>query len=196
MQKDQQLLWLERKAIDDSISTATFVDELDDFLVQLEGEIRPWYATQGDQTTMGKSSKPIELLGRSPTSAIFSVSPELLPTIELGLPAFWDARPVPRSPVTFIPVPSFAVERVQDILSAVKFDPVVASIVNNISTAQLRRDIRYLTGEDSSSPIKTRHSFTGGAVLAADWLKAQFESTGASCELKRFLQGFSPNVIW
>lgn len=196
LEEHQRLVWLERKAVDQLIAPETFVDELDSFVIHLEGETRPWYATEYEQTAMGQSFKPVQLLGRSRSSAVFSVSSELVRTVELGLPAFWDALPLPDSPVTFIPVPSSSIERVRGLLFGLKFDPVVASIVNNISVAQLRRDVRYLSGEDPSSPILTRHSFSEGALVAADWLKEQFESTGASCELKPFLQGFAPNVIW
>lgn len=193
----KQLVWLERKDADESLrGSASVVDELDSFLSHLEEQAKPWYNPEGEQTIMGTGVKPVELLGRFETSAVFSISPELVPEVEFALPAFWDALVLPDEPVNFIPVPSSAIERVRDLLSTVKFDPVAASIVSNISVAQIRRDIRYLTGEDESSPIISRHSFSRGALLAADWLKEQFESTGASCELKPFLEGFAPNVIW
>ncbi len=57
-------------------------------------------------------------------------------------------------------------------------------------------DIRFLTGEDGKSGIVSRHSFASGSRTAAAWLKDRFEDTGAECELKPFLSGFAPNVIW
>jgi len=60
---------------------------------------------------------------------------------------------------------------------------------------QMRNDIRFLTGEDLSSPILSRHSFSEGARIAANWLRDRVENTGARCELRQFLPGFSPNVI-
>ncbi|KAI0696384.1 hypothetical protein C8T65DRAFT_729669 [Cerioporus squamosus] len=56
-------------------------------------------------------------------------------------------------------------------------------------------DIQYLTGEDPSSDILSRHSFSEGAIRAASWLQARFEETGASCTLEHFQEGFAPNVI-
>jgi Zn-dependent M28 family amino/carboxypeptidase len=41
----------------------------------------------------------------------------------------------------------------------------------------------------------SRHSFSGGSRVAADWIKARFEETGATCELRPFLAGFAPNVV-
>ena len=61
---------------------------------------------------------------------------------------------------------------------------------------QLRADVRYLTGESPQSEIVSRHSFSKGVLIAADWLKANFEAHGASCTLKPFLTGFAPNVVW
>lgn len=60
----------------------------------------------------------------------------------------------------------------------------------------MQRDIRYLTGEDKTSPIISRHSFTKGAMDAAKWIKDQIELSGATCKLSPFLIGFAPNVIW
>jgi len=41
----------------------------------------------------------------------------------------------------------------------------------------------------------SRHSFSSGSRVAAEWLKFRFEETGAKCELKSFLLGFAPNVV-
>jgi hypothetical protein len=84
----------------------------------------------------------------------------------------------------------------RDILSNLRFNPEVARIVSNISLPQVRNDIRFLTGEDGKSGIKSRHSFSSGALVAAEWLKVRLEETGAKCELRHFLPGFAPNVIW
>lgn len=57
-------------------------------------------------------------------------------------------------------------------------------------------DIRFLTGEDGASGIVSRHSFAKGSRVAAKWIQARIENTGATCELRDFLTGFAPNVIW
>jgi hypothetical protein len=99
-------------------------------------------------------------------------------------------------PYPFPSVPDHAKERVRDILNSLRFNPEVAKIVFNISIPQARNDIRFLTGEDLNSGIQSRHSFSRGSRIAAEWLKVRFEETGAECELQPFLLGFAPNVIW
>jgi len=95
-----------------------------------------------------------------------------------------------------VPVPEQAIVRVRNILSSLQFNPDVARIVSNISNPQMENDIRFLTGEDGKSGIVSRHSFSSGAGIAAEWLKTRFQETGAHCELRSFLSGFAPNVIW
>ncbi|KZT69425.1 Zn-dependent exopeptidase [Daedalea quercina L-15889] len=142
----------------------------------------------------GVSYAPV-VLSDSPTSMVISVAPEVARTLDIRLPRLWKSTPIPQQPVPYVPVSSTAVQRVKAIAASVKFDPVVASIVGNISIPQMRKDVRYLTGEDPSSGIMSRHAFSKGALQAAAWLQEQFQSTGASCELKPFLRGFSPNVV-
>ncbi|RPD60843.1 Zn-dependent exopeptidase [Lentinus tigrinus ALCF2SS1-6] len=187
----QQLVWLQHQAVDDSIKPASFVDEFNAFFSRLS---TPSQVTDGEQIVFNKQH-PAKLLHRTESSALISVDSETALTLDLHLPRFWKASPLPTSPVPFIPVPSKAVDRVRDILDGLKFDPTVASIVSNISVPQLRSDVRYLTGEHPSSEIISRHSFSKGVLIAADWLKDNFEAHGASCTLKPFLSGFAPNVI-
>ncbi|OAX33683.1 Zn-dependent exopeptidase [Rhizopogon vinicolor AM-OR11-026] len=59
----------------------------------------------------------------------------------------------------------------------------------------MRADIRWLTGEDGESGIVSRHSFSEGSRVAANWLKERFEEAGATCELRPFKMGFAPNVV-
>ena len=188
----EQLVWLQHQAVDTSIKPASFVDEFNAFFSRLS---TPSQVTDGEQTIFN-NQRPAKLLHRTTTSALISVDSETALTLDLHLPRFWKASPLPTSPVPFIPVPSKAVDRVKEILDDLKFDPTVASIVSNISVPQLRSDVRYLTGEHPQSEIVSRHSFSKGVLIAADWLKANFEAHGASCALKPFLSGFAPNVIW
>ncbi|OBZ75034.1 hypothetical protein A0H81_05297 [Grifola frondosa] len=188
----QQLIWLQHQAVEEAIKPVSFVDELDALLSELS---HPEYVTADEQRVLSNQRNEMQLLSRTASSALISVDSETARTIDTRLPRFWKSSPLPSSPVPFIPVPSDAVKRVRQLLSTVKFDPVVASVVNNISIPQLRRDIRYLTGEDPASSIVSRHSFSDGALVAAAWLKEHFEATGASCTLKEFLNGFAPNVV-
>ncbi|KAI0830097.1 Zn-dependent exopeptidase [Trametes gibbosa] len=188
----QQLVWLQQGAADPSIKPPAFMDEIYSFLSHL-----PSVSSTGsddDQVAFDFPKAP-RLVYYTESTALISVDGETALTLDQHLPPFWKASPLPSTPVPFIPVPSKAVERVKDILSNLKFDPVVASLVNNISVPQLREDVRYLTGESPSSEIVSRHSFSNGGLVAAEWLKDTFGSLGASCELKPYLSGFAPNVI-
>ncbi|KAI0744832.1 Zn-dependent exopeptidase [Earliella scabrosa] len=187
----QQLVWLQQQAVDNEIKPPTFVDEFNMFFSRLSSPAAP---SEGEQVVFG-GRKSAQLLYRTTTSALVSVDSETALTLDQHLPRFWKASPLPPAPVPFIPVPSKAVDRVKGILDNLKFDPEVAAIVNNISVPQLRADVRYLTGEHPMSEIISRHSFSKGVLIAADWLKATFEAHGASCTLKPFLSGFAPNVI-
>ncbi|KLO16666.1 Zn-dependent exopeptidase [Schizopora paradoxa] len=94
-----------------------------------------------------------------------------------------------------IPVPDESLARVRALLSSVKYDTTVARLVEDISLPQMQEDVRYLTGEREDSPIVSRHSFHPDTLKAAAWIKEQVESTGAKCELRKFLTGFAPNII-
>jgi hypothetical protein len=149
------------------------------------------------QTTFGLGDQDkYSFLHHTGVDAIISVPPHLIPHLDKALPRSFKAYAIPTEPLAITPVPEEAVARVKGWLDHLKFDEEIASIVSDISVPQMRNDIRYLTGEDSSSPIISRHSFSEGARIAANWLRDRIESTGAHCELREFLVGFAPNVIW
>ncbi|KAL6308785.1 Zn-dependent exopeptidase [Sparassis latifolia] len=187
----QGLIWLEEKAVDNAIRPASAADELDAFLVELTG---PQADTSGQQVIAAHTGQA-RVLARTISSALLSLDPERALTLDTRLPRFWKAIPIPAAPIPFASVRQDAVKRIKDILASARFDPVVASLVNDLSIPQMVKDVRYLTGEDPTSDIVSRHSFSRGALEAAAWLKTQFESTGATCELKPFLRGFAPNVV-
>ncbi|KAI0632801.1 Zn-dependent exopeptidase [Trametes polyzona] len=194
----QQLVWLQEEAVDRYVKPPTLVDEVSAFLAHLQAAPAPApvVAVDSEQVIFDAGEqRAVKLVHRTEDAALISVDSATALTLDQYLPPFWRAYPLPREPVPFIPVPSKAVERVKDILSHLKFDPVVASLVNNISVTQFRSDVRYLTGESPNSEIVSRHSFSKGVLIAADWLKANFENLGATCELKPYLAGFAPNVI-
>jgi len=149
------------------------------------------------QTTFGSGGKgKCSFLHHTGVDAIISVPPHLIPHIDKALPRSFKAYAIPTEPLAITPVPDEAVDRVKGWLHNLKFDEEIASIVSDISVPQMHNDIRYLTGEDSGSPIMSRHSFSEGARIAANWLKDRIQNTGAHCELREFLTGFAPNVIW
>ncbi|KAF8499702.1 hypothetical protein F5888DRAFT_1793736 [Russula emetica] len=128
-------------------------------------------------------------------SALLALSPAHATQLSLVVPPTWRIYVLPSIPSPYLPVPEPAIARLRDMLSTLRFNPEVAKIVSNISLPQVRNDIRFLTGEDGKSGIKSRHSFSSGALVAAEWLKVRLEQTGAKCELRPFLPGFAPNVI-
>ena len=55
------------------------------------------------------------------------------------------------------------------------FDPEMDRILSSISYNDLRRDIRWLTGE-APSGFESRHSFTQSSINAAHWIKGELRS--------------------
>ena len=130
------------------------------------------------------------------SSALITITPHFLPHIDKALPHSYKAYALPRLPLPLRPVPGEAKERIVRWTDSVQHDPEIALLIEGLSISELREDIRYLTGENPKSPILSRSSFSEGARLAAEWILEEIEETGADCELKSFLPGFSPNVIW
>ena len=189
----QQLVWIQESSIDNSLRTLEYESEVAQFLGQFP-EHEP-LSSSGAQTTLFDHSA--SLVYRNDHSAILAVADERAANaLTVRLPRFWKAAPIPASPVSFIPVPEAAVQHVRDLLASLRFDPLVAGIVGGVSVEQMRKDVRFLTNEDGTSGIVSRHSFHQGARIAARWIKQQFEEAGATCRLMQFRAGFAPNVIW
>jgi len=194
-QSGRRLVWLEKAAIDDKLQFDALPDQyvLEDFLQSLD---TPIYDQQEViSSSESQRSSPYDVHYRSGTAALISVDADKAMTIDTSLPPLWKSTLLPTSPDDFVPVPASAIEPIKRLLENLKFDPVVASVVNNISIPQIKHDIRFLTGEDEKSGIISRHSFSEGALTAAHWLKERVEDTGATCRLAPFLVGFAPNVI-
>ena len=187
----RQLVWLEKAVVDEKLGSS----DLEAFLASLSTS---QYGQQEGQEVLQEpaSTGAYGIHYQTENAALVSVDAEKALAIDTLLPPFWKSRLLPAGPVAYIPVPEDAVAAVRSVLENLKFDPVVASVVGNISIPQIHKDIRFLTGEDESSGIISRHSFSSGALTAANWLKEQVEGTGATCRLSPFIVGFAPNVIW
>ena len=196
-QSGRPLVWLEMAAIDNALQEQQPGSVLEDLFLSLQ---TPNLYTQTLQEVISPSEQgktaELDIHYRTTTAALVSISPEKARIIDTLLPPAWKSRLLPTTPVDYVPVPEVAVQFVREILSKLKFDPLVAAIVGNISIPQIQKDIRFLTGEDGKSGIISRHSFSTGALTAANWLKDRVEDTGATCRLVPFLVGFAPNVIW
>lgn len=198
-QSGRPLVWLERAALDTALQSEEQQpgSVLEDLFLSLQ---TPNLYSQTLQEVIPSSEQgetaKLDIHYRTTTAALVSISPEKARIIDTLLPPAWKSRLLPTTPVDYVPVPEVAVQFVREILSKLKFDPLVAAIVGNISIPQIQNDIRFLTGEDGKSGIVSRHSFSTGAITAANWLKDRVEDTGATCRLVPFLVGFAPNVIW
>ena len=198
---DEQLVWIQESAVDAALRTTAYDAQVDDFFqwLRTDDPVLP-PASEYQSILLAPGPPPaLSLLYHDPAlgSAIVAV-PDAATAHALStfLPRYWKASPIPSTPVAFLPVPERAVDHIRKLLASFRFNPVVASTVNGISVDGMRRDVRYLTNEDGTSGIQSRHSLADGSRVAAAWLKMQFEHTGAACELKPFLEGFAPNVVW
>jgi hypothetical protein len=190
-----QLVWLEKASIDAKLQNRQ--STLEDLVASLQ-ELNEFEMVDQEVLMEPHTNgvKGFTVQYYSNDALLISVKPEQAMRIDTLLPPFWKSKLLPTEPQQYVPIPESATRVVEGILKNLKFNPEVASIVGNISIPQIKKDIRFLTGEDESSGIVSRHSFSSGALTAANWLKDQVEETGASCRLSSFLIGFAPNVIW
>lgn len=197
---DAQLVWVEQAALDASLlrDSPPFSPE------NISGYLQDLFALASEpsaqfdsaQLALTASAPTYTVLHHTSTSALVALPAPYAHRLSLVIPPTWRLYALPDAPLPLLPVPDDAVAPVRALLAHLKFDPLVAKIVSNISLAQIHNDIRWLTGEDGKSGVLSRHSFSSGARTAADWLKVRIEETGATCELRPFLAGFAPNVIW
>jgi hypothetical protein len=77
-----------------------------------------------------------------------------------------------KRPSTFaVPVPQVRADYLRNIAEGLKFDGKLNKVIEEgLDAEQLRRDVRWLTGE-APSGWESRHSFTQGARDAAAWIK-------------------------
>jgi len=189
-----ELLFVKKMEIEGAITDEdTLLGGLERLAAHTTGEAP---ATLGTQWPLIADAPMYTIPYYTESSAILTISPHLLPHIDKALPLSYKAYAIPRIPVPFRRVPEEARERIRRWTDSVEYDGTIAWIVEGLSVSQLRNDVRYLTGEDPDSPILSRSSFSEGARLAAEWILEQIEETGAECELKLFLVGFAPNVVW
>ena len=74
-------------------------------------------------------------------------------------------------------IPARDVKRVQDLLSNLKFSPLISTLLGTFNRHQeITKDVRYLSNEDQSSATSdeerwvSRHSMSEGSVKASAWL--------------------------
>lgn len=193
---DRQLVWIEKVDIDSKLEERLPRSHttLEDFWTALQ---HPFDTPKQEVVLTDDSSwNEYDIHYRTDTAVLVSFHVNRAKLVEKLIPPFWKLSFLPMRPIQHATVPPESIQAVGNIFHQLKFDPVVASIVNNISIPQIKKDIRFLTGEDKLSGITSRHSFSLGALTAAHWLKDNMEGTGATCRLMFFRVGFAPNVIW
>ncbi|KAJ3527342.1 hypothetical protein NMY22_g9823 [Coprinellus aureogranulatus] len=191
---EKKLVWLEQEDVEQSL----LEHDQESRNVALAGLFSGSTAVTSNtdyQQLLSNPNTEREILYSSEKAILLAVPSEEALWVDSHIPRFWKSTIVPDFPSTYRVVSGDDLERVKHALANMKFNPVVAAAVNNISIPQIWNDVRFLTGEDGKSGIISRHSFTPGALTAANWIKNRIEDTGARCRLEPFLTGFAPNVI-
>ncbi|KAF9528013.1 hypothetical protein CPB83DRAFT_855186 [Crepidotus variabilis] len=203
----KQLVWLEKASIDKRLEDLlpSNSNTLTDFWTALPQVEFGDKVTHAEDTSSGQQVltpprleyNKYDIHYETPTAALLSIDAKNAKYIDTLIPPFWKSKLVPVNPSATGPllVAPKTQAFLRNTLRDLNFDPVVASIVGNISLPQIKNDAHFLTGEDSNSGIISRHSFTTGALKTAEWLLERVEGTGAKCRLMPFLEGFAPNVI-
>ncbi|WWC70186.1 uncharacterized protein I206_104135 [Kwoniella pini CBS 10737] len=195
-----RIVWIGQAGIDPSLAQESLQNTWDGISTKSAESIMLESDAQKVLTTSTKSSGSIQLLYQSPNSLVLHVPHAYLPTIDTLLPSHLVPVALPSNPLPALfegweSVPARFAIHLANVTKHLRFDPQIDKIVSDgIELNQIRRDVRYLTGE-APSGIESRHSFTPGAIKAAHWIKEKVEATGANCTLRQFLDGFSPNVI-
>ena len=190
-----ELLFIKRMEVDGAMTEGgTLLGGLEHLVLYTDNDAPVILDTQ---QPLGVADTPTYFVPyHTDSSAILTVSLNLLPHIDKALPPAYKAYALPKVPLPFRRVPHEARERIRHWTDLVEYDDDIGWILEGLSVAELREDVRYLTGEDPDSPILSRSSFSEGGRLAAEWILEQIEETGAECELKKFMIGFAPNVVW
>jgi hypothetical protein len=192
------LFWLEEAVLDDSIrrvGAKTATEEISEFIRRVNMSPESGHIN-GQARISDDVSEVASVLYSTRTGALVSLSPSLLPQLDMMLPAHIQPTLLPTSPLPLHSTETKpSTKYLRSILDRLKFNPDIAALTSTLSLTRMQHNIRWLTGEDSDSPIISRHSFHPGALLAANWIQEHMEEAGAKCKQKPFLEGFAPNVV-
>lgn len=118
-------------------------------------------------------SLDIRMLHLSDSGMFIRVPDMFLPHIDKWLPRHLAVVGVPPAPVPQdYDIPKHYARHLANVTASLKYSREIAGIVDSLSVKNIRKDVRYLTGEDSD--IESRHSFTEGAQVASKWLKSAY----------------------
>ncbi|KAH7345710.1 Zn-dependent exopeptidase [Rhizoctonia solani] len=196
-EEHKMLFWLEEALLDDSIrptGAKSARESISDFIRRVNEEATP--SLPGQVVMNDGEPEVASILYSTNTGALVSLPPTLLHELDKMLPQYINPTMLPTSPLplnTEKTKPS--TKFLKSVLDNLRFNPDVARITSSLSLDKMQENIRWLTGEDPKSPIISRHSFSPGSRVAADWIQGKFEAAGARCKQKPFLEGFAPNVV-
>ncbi|KAI6038906.1 Zn-dependent exopeptidase [Pisolithus marmoratus] len=174
----QQLFWIQESSIDNSLRTLEYGAEVANFVDWLVSDKRIAYPDGQTILFEGGKPAPVSLVYRTSNSGVVAAADQgLAHILSTRLPRFWRALPT-ASPVSYLPVPETAIERVRNILVSLRFDALVAGIVGT-------------DAQGHPIPYERRRNIG----IAAKWLKTQFEDAGAACSFMPFSEGFAPNIV-
>ncbi|KAJ1302127.1 hypothetical protein OPQ81_000956 [Rhizoctonia solani] len=197
-EEHKMLFWLEEALLDDSIRPAgakSARESIYDFIRRVnEGASRS--SATGQMLMNDEEPEVASVLYGTDTGALVSLSPSLLHELDKMLPQYIKPTMLPTSPLPLNPEKTKpSTKFLKSVLANLRFNPDIARLTASLSLDKMHDNIRWLTGEDSKSPIISRHSFSPGARVAADWIQGKFEAAGGKCKQKPFLEGFAPNVV-
>ncbi|GAA6014772.1 hypothetical protein JCM11491_001977 [Sporobolomyces phaffii] len=136
----------------------------------------------------------LEFLTSDPSTALLTLvsipSPTLASDATLSTLAEGDGPQFPQ-------VPKRDVERVENWLHNLEFEPLLSALLKDLKVKGIEKDVKTLSGEDQSDLKEdkrwvSRHSMSTGAVQASHWLLSQMRSYDFTCTPHSFLNGFSP----
>ncbi|QRV82109.1 Peptidase family M28 protein [Ceratobasidium sp. AG-Ba] len=197
-EEDKLLCWLEEAVLDDSIrrvGAKSVAEEIAEFVRRANPSTEARRMTEQIPMSSSEFNKATVLYS-TPTGALVSISPSLLSHLDMLLPGHIQPTVLPTSPLPLHPTETkSSTKYLRSVLKNLKFNPDIAALTSTISLSHMQDTILWLTGEDPSSPIISRHSFSPGARTAAHWIQKKMEHAGGECEQKQFLEGFAPNVV-
>ncbi|QRW23422.1 Peptidase family M28 protein [Rhizoctonia solani] len=206
-EEHKMLFWLEEALLDNAIRPAGIKsarESISDFVRRVNEAGRNLAAGQvlvndeeSEVASILYSTNTGTLVSLSPsnTGTLVSLSPSLLHELDKILPQYINPTMLPTTPLPLMAEKTkHSAKYLNKVLSNLRFNPDISRLTSSLSLDKMQDNIRWLTGEDSKSPIISRHSFSPGARVAADWIQGKFEAAGGKCKQKPFLEGFSPTL--
>lgn len=211
---DHELLLVSRAAVDESVypsMTATaWQEELQEHVENsLNLHQSSTHSHQAQIPLMGKSSSSlIQHLGAIEQVHLYSLHSSIVPQADLFFPPVSPTSPQYRTWLSFekqlaeldlLPAYSTSFPTSNDTrllpYFPVQFNQKIDKIATSLSIKSIKAVTRYLSGEDPSSPLKTRHAFTEDGHKAGKWLQKQYEAAGLDCYPHVFDPASAPNIV-